>query len=113
MRLGLGFIARGRQTSGTAILCFPAGRAQLSIAGIRKLVKDRGITTHGFRSSFRDWCAEQTNCPREICEMALAHNVGSAVERAYQRSKLFRKRAELMEAWGRYCTGYWRPLSCL
>jgi hypothetical protein len=37
--------------------------------------------------------------------MALAHNVGSAVERAYQRSKLFEKRAELMEAWGRYCIG--------
>ena len=72
-------------------LVFPGRGAQLSIAGIRKLVKDRGITTHGFRSSFRDWCAEQTNCPREICEMALAHNVGNAVERAYQRSKLFRE----------------------
>ncbi len=86
-------------------LVFPGRGAQLSIAGIRKLVKDRGITTHGFRSSFRDWCAEQTNCPREICEMALAHNVGNAVERAYQRSKLFQKRAELMEAWGRFCSG--------
>jgi integrase len=86
-------------------LVFPGRFAQLSIAAIRNLIKARNITTHGFRSSFRDWCAEQTSCPREVCEMALAHNVGSAVERAYQRSKLFEKRAELMEAWGRHCTG--------
>jgi integrase len=65
----------------------------------------RGVTVHGFRSSFRDWCAEKTNTPREICEMALAHNVGSVVERAYARSTLFEKRRELMEAWGRYCIG--------
>jgi integrase len=85
-------------------LVFPGRLGQLSAPPIRALLKGRG-TTHGFRSSFRDWCAEQTNCPREVCEMALAHNVGSAVERAYQRSKLFEKRRELMEAWGRYCTG--------
>ena len=58
---------------------------------------------HGFRSAFRDWCAEQTNTPREIAEMALAHKVGTMVERAYARSTLFEKRRELMEAWGEYC----------
>jgi integrase len=86
-------------------LVFPGRLGQLSAPALRDLVKGRGVTTHGFRSSFRDWCAEKTDTPREICEMALAHNVGSAVERAYQRSKLFEKRRELMEAWGRYCIG--------
>jgi integrase len=86
-------------------LVFPGRLGQLSAPALRDLVKGRGVTTHGFRSSFRDWCAEKTDTPREICEMALAHNVGSAVERAYQRSKLFEKRRELMEAWGRYCNG--------
>jgi integrase len=86
-------------------LVFPGRLGQLSAPALRDLVKGRGVTTHGFRSSFRDWCAEKTDTPREICEMALAHNVGSAVERAYQRSKLFEKRAELMQGWGRYCIG--------
>ena len=90
-------------------VCFPGGKAgkPISPSALPRALKQfgRDCTVHGFRSTFRDWCAEQTNCPREICEMALAHNVGNAVERAYQRSKLFQKRAELMEAWGRFCTG--------
>jgi integrase len=61
------------------------------------------ITVHGFRSSFRDWAAEQTNFPRELAELALAHRVGDDVERAYQRSDLLAKRRQLAEAWGRYC----------
>jgi integrase len=59
-------------------------------------------TTHGFRSSFRDWAAERTNFPREVAEMALAHTVGDAVERAYRRGDLFDKRRRLMEEWARY-----------
>ena len=82
---------------------FPGRVGRLSGSAMLDICNERNCTTHGFRSSFRDWCAEQTNTPREICEMALAHKVGNAVERAYQRSKLFEKRAELMEAWGRYC----------
>jgi integrase len=84
---------------------FPGRVGRLSVSALLDVVQPRGVTVHGFRSSFRDWCAERTSAPREICEMALAHNVGSAVERAYQRSKLFEKRAELMEGWGRYCSG--------
>ena len=61
------------------------------------------VTVHGFRSSFRDWTAEQTNFPRDVCEMALAHVVGNQVEAAYRRGDLFRKRQQLMEAWARYC----------
>jgi hypothetical protein len=56
-----------------------------------------------FRSSFRDWAAEQTNFPREVAEAALAHAVQSRVEAAYRRSDLFEKRRLLMEKWVRYC----------
>jgi len=57
------------------------------------------VTVHGFRSTFRDWAAEQTSFPREVCERALAHDVRSAVESAYQRGDLLEKRRELMDAW--------------
>jgi integrase len=62
------------------------------------------ITLHGFRSSFRDWAAEHTNFPREVCEMALAHSIGDKVEAAYRRGDLFKKRRSLMAAWARYCS---------
>lgn len=62
-----------------------------------------GITAHGFRSTFRDWAAEQTAFPREVAEMALAHAIGDKVEAAYRRGDLFDKRRELMTAWARYC----------
>jgi integrase len=61
------------------------------------------VTVHGFRSSFRDWAAEQTNFAREVCELALAHAVGDKVEAAYRRGDLLRKRRALAEAWARYC----------
>jgi len=61
------------------------------------------VTVHGFRSSFRDWCAEQTNFARELAEQALAHAVGDSVERAYHRTDLFDKRRRLMQAWGDFC----------
>lgn len=63
-----------------------------------------GVTAHGFRSTFRDWAAETTNYPREVCEMALAHAVGSDTEAAYFRSDLFGKRALLMQDWGNFAT---------
>jgi len=56
-------------------------------------------------STFSDWCAEQTNFPSEVREMALAHAVGDKVEAAYRRGDLFQKRRELAEAWARYCAG--------
>jgi len=63
------------------------------------------ITTHGFRSTFRDWAAEQTDHPREVVEMALAHAIENKVEAAYRRGDLFEKRRLLMRDWGRYCDG--------
>lgn len=59
---------------------------------------------HGFRSTFRDWCAERTNYPREVAELALAHSIGNAVEAAYRRGDLFAKRAKLMNDWARWCS---------
>lgn len=57
---------------------------------------------HGFRSSFRDWCAEQTSFPREVAEAALAHVIINKAEAAYQRGDLFEKRRRLMDAWADY-----------
>jgi integrase len=61
------------------------------------------VSVHGFRSTFRDWAAERTNFPREVCELALAHKVSDKVERAYQRGDLLKKRFMLAEAWSKYC----------
>lgn len=61
------------------------------------------LTAHGFRSTFRDWAAECTGFPAEVAEMALAHAVADAVERAYRRGDLFAKRRQLMDAWARFC----------
>jgi len=70
---------------------------------IAKETADIDITTHGLRSTFRDWAAERTSFPNEVVEMALAHAVPSAVEKAYRRGDLFEKRRRLMEAWADYC----------
>ncbi len=59
---------------------------------------------HGFRSSFRDWAAEETNHPREVVEAARAHVVRNKVEAAYARSDLFERRRILMDDWSRYLT---------
>jgi integrase len=58
---------------------------------------------HGFRSTFRDWCAEHTNVSREVAEMALAHAIGNEVEAAYRRGDLFEKRRVLMDEWAAFC----------
>ena len=80
---------------------------KLSNMTLTKVLRDSGLaeraTVHGFRSSFRDWCAE-TGKPREIAEAALAHTVGG-VEGAYFRSDLFDRRRRLMDSWAVYLTG--------
>jgi integrase len=62
------------------------------------------ITSHGFRSSFRDWSAEQTTIPRDVCEAALAHVLDDKTEAAYKRTDLFEKRRDLMDRWARFVT---------
>jgi integrase len=70
---------------------------------ILRRMKAEGVTVHGFRSSFRDWCGEVTSFPREIAEAALAHVAGNATEQAYRRGDALEKRRALMEAWANYC----------
>ena len=66
-------------------------------------MKAGAITSHGFRSTFRDWAGEATSHPREVCEAALAHAVGDAVEQAYRRGDALEKRRLLMCDWAVYC----------
>ena len=77
----------------------------LTTAAGMKLLKriEPGITAHGFRSTFRDWTADETNFPREVCEAALAHQIKDKAEAAYKRKTQFAKRSKLMSAWAKYC----------
>jgi integrase len=88
-------------------LIFPGGRTgqTLSDVALTRAIRVTGAssTVHGLRSSFRDWAGESTNFAREVCEAALAHTVGSAVEAAYRRGDMFEKRAKLMAAWANFC----------
>jgi integrase len=80
--------------------------APLSNMAMLELLKRMGrddLTVHGFRSTFRDWAAECTSYPGEVCEMALAHAITDKVEAAYRRGDLFEKRRLLMLDWARYC----------
>lgn len=81
------------------------GARAISDVTMLKVLRDlkiEGITVHGFRSSFADWAAEQTNTPKEVVEKALAHKVPNAVEAAYRRTDFFDKRRVLMERWGEF-----------
>jgi integrase len=66
-------------------------------------MRGKGATVHGFRSSFRDWGAEQTAYPNEMLELALAHAVGDKVESAYRRGDMMEKRRRLMSDWADFC----------
>ena len=68
-------------------------------------MRGRGATVHGFRSTFRDWAAEQTSYPHELCEIALAHAVSNKVEAAYRRGDMMEKRRQLMADWAAYSGG--------
>jgi len=66
--------------------------------------QNRVITTHGFRSTFRDWSADKTDYPREVCEHVLAHKLPDEVEAAYLRGAYLEKRKGLMEDWANFCS---------
>lgn len=78
----------------------------ISDMAMSSFLKRRGMIErpHGFRSSFRTWCAEETDTPREIAETALAHTSGSAVELAYRRTDFMEQRRKLMERWAEHVT---------
>ena len=93
------------QTGETYVFHNEFGR-QLSNATMMKALRavcDDAPTVHGFRSSFRDWAAEQTDAPREVVEACLAHAVGDAAELAYKRSDFLEKRRSVMDAWADHC----------
>ena len=88
-------------------LVFPSVRGrELSNMTLTKCLRTAGIDAvpHGFRTSFRTWASERTSVPHAVAEMALAHAVGSSVERSYARSDLFEKRRGLMDRWAAYVT---------
>ena len=91
-----------------AAFVFPGGKAGKPLSSMAMLMllrrMERGdLTAHGFRSTFRDWCAEATNYPREIAEAALAHTLRDKTEAAYQRADLMDKRRRLMADWATFC----------
>ena len=93
------------RTLGDGPLVFsPGGGRPLDVQRFRRLLDRCGIdcVPHGFRSSFRDWAAEETDHPREVIEAALAHVVQNPVEAAYARSDLFERRRRLMDDWETY-----------
>jgi integrase len=89
---------------------FAGGKIGRSLSNMALLMTLRrmgrgDLTVHGFRSTFSDWCADQTTTPSEVREMALAHVVSDKVEAAYRRGDLFEKRRQLAQTWARFCAG--------
>ena len=74
------------------------------MAGLLRALKIAAVS-HGFRSSFRDWAAEETDHPREVAEAALAHKVRNPIEAAYRRTDLFERQRRLMDEWASYLAG--------
>lgn len=110
-------ILKALQQTATNSYLFPGWKANtdigLSNGAMLALMKGmpdyKQYTPHGFRSTFRDWCAERTNYPNEVVEMALAHAITNQVEAAYRRGDLFEKRARLMADWGKFVDALVKP----
>jgi len=90
----------------TGELVFPNTKgdmlSDMTLTAVLRRMNRSDITAHGFRSTFRDWCSERTNYPRDVAEMALAHAIGDKVEAAYRRGDLFEKRRRMMREWGKF-----------
>lgn len=110
-RVGSGYLFEGRTAGKPAsnmimlmkVRRMDSAKHELDGTGWRD-EQDQVITPHGFRSTFRDWAAENTPFENIVVEQALAHTIGNAVEAAYRRGDLLERRRELMEAWGEYTT---------
>ncbi|MBV6448355.1 integrase arm-type DNA-binding domain-containing protein [Nitrosomonas sp.] len=83
-------------------LVFGRKLSDVAVSKMLKSVSYPEATVHGLRSSFRDWCGDNTNFSREVCEAALAHSVQNQTEAAYRRSDLFEKRRDLIAKWEKY-----------
>ena len=97
-------VARGLANAGSPLVFPAADDGPLPDKALRRLLQHLRILAvpHGFRSTFRDWAAEETEHPREVVEAALAHVVTNQVEAAYARSDLFERRRRLMDQWADY-----------
>lgn len=107
-------ILDGMKRLGAEGLVFPGARSgkplsDTTMTAVLKRMGWDGLTVHGFRSTFRDWAAECTAFPREVCEQALAHALADKVEAAYRRGDLFTKRCKLMDAWAASCARPAKP----
>jgi len=97
-----------RELKVTGDLVFPGQKQQelsdMSLTTVLRRMGRSDITVHGFRSTFRDWCAEYASnaFSREVCEHALAHKLPDKVEAAYRRSDLLDKRRMLMDEWVKF-----------
>jgi integrase len=100
-------ILKGLAEAKISEFIFPGQRLGKPLSQISMLKALRrvssSVTTHGFRSSFRDWAGNETHFPRELAEAALAHVIGDKAEQAYRRSDALEKRRALMEAWAIHC----------
>ena len=106
-RRALEVLEEARKLPGGSPLVFPSvGGKPLGNTAMSELLRELGIAAvpHGFRSSFRDWAAEETDHSREVAEAALAHKVRNQIEAAYRRSDLFERRRVLMDDWEAYLT---------
>jgi len=98
-----------KQISDGGDFIFPGSRLKKPLSNMTfnkclHLMNYDHITTHGFRSTFRDWAEEKTNFLNSVVEAALAHTIKNKVEAAYLRTKLFDKRVKLMDAWTGFAT---------
>jgi integrase len=101
-------LAQVKWDNKTSAFVFPGAKLDKPISNMTCLaaLKRMGrsdLTVHGFRSTFRDWAAESTAYPRDVCEMALAHAIEDKSEAAYRRGDLLEKRAQLMTDWADFC----------
>lgn len=79
-----------------------ATRSNMAMAMLLRRMKMDNVTTHGFRSTFRDWAGDCTSYPREIIEAALAHTIQNKAEAAYRRGTAIERRRLLMTEWADY-----------
>jgi integrase len=105
----MGILRQAQELSGDSPYIFPnlnTGKPYSDMA-LLSLLRRNGhtATVHGFRSTFRTWAAEETNHPRAICELALAHGNPDKIEAAYQRSDLEAKRRAMMIGWATAAVG--------
>jgi integrase len=106
----LEILAMAKEKDKDSIYLFSRNEKHLSNMALTELLRRMGkeFTVHGFRSTFRDWVAEETQHSPEVAEKALAHSIQNKVESAYRRGDLIEPRKRLMGDWESYCqTGHW------